>query len=79
MICVCLVILSCLLLAALWSPAGERALLALLYVTFSCVFVTFTHGVLGPMWYLIASIPLTFALFLTLKYIMLIYSIYLIV
>ena len=36
----------------------ERAnLLALLYVMFSGVFVTFSLGVLGQVWYLIASIP----------------------
>ena len=32
-------------------------LLALLYVMFSCVFVTFPCGVLGQVWYLIESIP----------------------
>ena len=32
-------------------------LLALLYVIFSCVFVTFLCGVLGQVWYLIVSIP----------------------
>ena len=32
-------------------------LLALLYVMFSCVFVTFPYGVLGQVWYLIVSIP----------------------
>ena len=43
--------LSCLFLsAALWS-------LALLYVMFNCVFVTFPYGVLGQVWYLIAPIP----------------------
>ena len=31
-------------------------LLALLYVMFSCVFVTFPHGVLNQVWYLIVSI-----------------------
>ena len=31
-------------------------LLALLYVVFSCVFVTFPYGVLGQVWYLIVSI-----------------------
>ena len=36
----------------------ERAnLLALLYVMFSCVFVTCPCGVLGQVWYLIVSIP----------------------
>ena len=38
--------------------ALERAnILALLYVMFSCVFVTFICGVLGQVWYLIVSIP----------------------
>ena len=36
----------------------ERAeLLALLFVVFSCAFVTFQFGVLGQAWYLIVSIP----------------------
>ena len=36
----------------------ERAeLLALMCVTFPCVFVTFPYGILGQVWYLIASIP----------------------
>ena len=49
------VILSPLFLAALqWVKAD---LLALLYVMFSCVFITFPFGVLGQVWYLIVSIP----------------------
>ena len=48
------VTLSCLFLAALWSPAGET--LASLCVIFSCVYVTFPYGALGQVWYLIASI-----------------------
>ena len=32
-------------------------LLALLYVMFSFVFITFTYGVLGQVWFLIVSIP----------------------
>ena len=32
-------------------------LLALLYVMFSCVFVTFPSGDLGQVWYLIVSFP----------------------
>ena len=54
-ICVsCLsVILPCLFLAALWSPD----LLALLYVRFSCVFVTLLYVVLSQVWYLIVLIP----------------------
>ena len=36
----------------------ERAnLLALLYVIFSCAFVTFSCDVLGQVWYLIVSLP----------------------
>ena len=55
---------SCLYIAALWSPAGKRAsLLALLYVMFSCAFVTFPCGVLGQMRYLCRF--LIFAFFLT--------------
>ena len=50
--------LSCLFLAGLWSLVGERAdLLALLYVMFSCVFVTFPYGILGQVWYLIVYFP----------------------
>ena len=54
-------VLSCFLVCSL-QPCGhscwERAgLLALLYVMFYCVFVTFRCGVLGQVWYLIVSIP----------------------
>ena len=43
----------------------ERAdLLALLYVTFSCVFIAFPHGVLGQVWYLMYPF-LIVAFFLT--------------
>ena len=44
----------CSLVAICWERADP---LALLYVMFSCVFVTFPYGVLGLMWYLIVSIP----------------------
>ena len=44
----------CSLVVTCWERAG---LLALLYVMFYCVFVTFPCGVLGQVWYLIASIP----------------------
>ena len=37
-----------------WKRAN---LLALLYVMFSCVFITFPCGVLGQVWSLIVSIP----------------------
>ena len=44
----------CSLLVICWERAN---LLALLYVVFFCVFVTFLCGVLGQMMYLIVSIP----------------------
>ena len=47
------VILFCLFLAC-WERAD---LLALLYVMFSYVFVTFPFGVMGQVWYLILSFP----------------------
>ena len=37
--------------------ANGNFLLALLCMMFSCVFVTFSYGVLGQVWYLILSIP----------------------
>ena len=36
---------------------GKSWPLGSLSVMFSCVFVTFPHGVLGQVWYLIISIP----------------------
>ena len=42
-----------------WDRADH---LALLFVMFSCVLVTFTNGVLGHVWYLIVSIPDNFLL-----------------
>ena len=50
--------LSCLFLAAMWSPAGERVdLFAALCVMFSSGFVTFPYGTQGQVLYLIVSIP----------------------
>ena len=56
MFCVFHAVLSvhCSLVATCWESAG---LLALLYVMFSCVIVTFPCVVLGQVWYLILSIP----------------------
>ena len=56
MFCVFYAVLSvhCSLVAICWERAG---LLALLYVMFSCVIVTFPCVVLGQVWYLIVSIP----------------------
>ena len=43
----------CRLVVPCWNRAD---LLALLFVMFSCVFVTFQYGLLGQVWYLIVSI-----------------------
>ena len=51
--CIVFVMLSRLLIAALWSPAGKRANLFALV----CGFVTFPFGILGQVWYLNVSIP----------------------
>ena len=51
------VILSCLFIAALWSPAGKGLSSWLLFVMFNHVFVTFPCGILGQLWFLIVSIP----------------------
>ena len=48
--------LSRLLIAALWSPAGKELTSWLLFVMFNCVFVTFPCGILGQVWHLIVSI-----------------------
>ena len=58
--------LSRLLVAALSSPAGKELISLLLFVMFSCVFVTFPCVIRGQVWYLIASI-LIFTAFLTLE------------
>ena len=44
----------CRLVVTCWERAD---LLALLYVIFSCVFITFPCDVLVQVWYLIVSIP----------------------
>ena len=56
-LCLVFVMLSRLLFAALWSPAGKGLTSWLLFVMFNCVFVTFPCGILGQVWYLILSIP----------------------
>ena len=49
--------ISCLFIAALWSPAGKGLSSWLLFVMFNCVFVTFPCGILCQVWYLIVPIP----------------------
>ena len=53
-VCHAFLSVHCSLVVTCWERAN---LLALLYVMFSCVFVTFPCGVLGQVWYLIVSIP----------------------
>ena len=58
--CFCILCLSYCLVSSLQPLCHlpERAdLLALLYVMFPCVFVSFPYGILGRVWYLILSIP----------------------
>ena len=56
-LCLELVILSRLFIAALWSPAGKGLTYWLLFVMFNCVFVTFPCAILGQVWRLIVSFP----------------------
>ena len=51
------VMLSRLLISAVWSPAGKGLTSWLFFVMFNCVFVTFPCGILGQVWYSIVSIP----------------------
>ena len=51
------VMLLCLFIAALWSPAGKGLTFWLSFVIFFCIFVTFHCGILGQMWYLNVLIP----------------------
>ena len=48
--------LSRLLIAALWSPAGKGLTFWLSFVVLNCVVVTFPFGILGQVWYLIVLI-----------------------
>ena len=51
------VMLFRLYIATMWSPAEKGLTSWLSVVMFNCVFVIFPCGILGPMWYLIVSIP----------------------
>ena len=55
--CLVIAMLSSLLIAALWSPAGKGLTSWLLCVIFNCAFASFSCGILGQVWYLIVSIP----------------------
>ena len=52
--CNTVLFVPCSLVVTCWERAD---LLVLLYVLFSCVFVTFPYSILGQVWYLIVSIP----------------------
>ena len=54
--------LSRLFMAAVWSLAGKGLTYWLLFVMFNCVFITFTCGILGQVWYLIVSFPVLWRL-----------------
>ena len=56
-LCLVFIMLSCLFIAALWSPAGKGLTSWLLFVMSNCDFVTFPCGILGQVWYLIVLIP----------------------
>ena len=55
--CIVFVMLSRLLIAVLWSPAGKGLTSWLSFVVLNCVIVTFPFAILGQVWYLIVSIP----------------------
>ena len=56
-LCLVFVTLSRLFIAAYWSPPGKELSSWLSFLMFFCVFVTFPRGILGQVWYSIASIP----------------------
>ena len=56
-LCLVFVMLSCLFIAALWSPAGKGLSLSHLFVMFHCDFVTFPCGILDQVWYWTVSTP----------------------
>ena len=55
--CIVFVMLSLLLIATFWSPAGKGLTFWLSFVVLDCVVFTFPFGILGQVWYLIVSIP----------------------
>ena len=55
--CIVFFMLSRLLIAALWSPAGKGLTSWLSFVVLIFMFVTFPFGILGQVWYLIVLIP----------------------
>ena len=56
-VCLVLLMLSHLFIAALWSPAGKGLISWLLLVKFIVFLLLFPCGILGQVWYLIVSFP----------------------
>ena len=56
-LCLVFLMLSHLIIVALWSPCSERTDLLALVGDVYCIFVTFPCGILGQVWYLIVSFP----------------------
>ena len=64
-LCLVFVMLSHLVIAALWTPAGKRLTSWLSFVMRNYAFVTFPRGILGQVWCLVVSIPDLCPFFLT--------------
>ena len=56
-LCLVIVILSRLFIAAFWSPAGKGLTSWIVFVMSNWDCVTFPCGILGQVWYLIVLIP----------------------
>ena len=56
-LCLMFLMLSRLLIAALWSPAGKGDVLLALVGDVYCMFVNFPCGILDQVWCLIVSFP----------------------
>ena len=56
-LCLVFLMLSCLFIAALWSPAGKGLTSWLLLVMFILLLLLSPCGILGQVWYLIVSFP----------------------
>ena len=56
-LCLVLLMLSQLFIAALWSPVWKGLTSWLLLMIFYCLFVNSPCGILGQVWYLIVPFP----------------------
>ena len=55
-LCLVFVMILRLFIASLWSPAGKGLAYWLLFLMFNFIFVTFSCGIQGQVWYLFVSI-----------------------